>query len=319
MFSENGILQGEVSGKLLFTANSPSDFPKTGDWVVMSVFEHEQKAIIHQVLPRISAFSRKVPGKKIEEQIIATNIDLLFIVQSLDAGFNLRRLERYLVMAHESGTKPVIVLNKADLCKDLAERLAQVKQMSSDTPVIALSGLKETGLEQLKPFMQPGVTIAFTGSSGVGKSTIINKLSGTVIQETSAVREIDAKGRHTTTWRELILLSNGAILIDTPGMRELQLWNASEGLEDTFADISHLASNCHFSDCTHTVEKGCAVIAAVDQEELTLERYNSYKKLQKELAYLSVQQDQRSFLALKQKTKRIHKQYKQIIRNNNRQ
>jgi ribosome biogenesis GTPase len=285
----------------------------------MSVFELEQKAIIHEVLPRISIFSRKVTGKKLEEQIIATNINVLFIVQSLDAGFNLRRLERYLVMAHESGAKPVIVLNKADLCKDLPEKLAQVKQILPDTPVVALSGLKETGLDQLEPFMQPGTTIAFTGSSGVGKSTIINKLSGTEIQETSAVREIDAKGRHTTTRRELIILSNGAILIDTPGMRELQLWNASEGLEDTFADIAQLSSDCRFSDCTHTVEKSCAIIEAINREELTPERYNSYMKLQKELAYLSVQQDQRSFLALKQKTKRIHKQYKQIIRNKNRQ
>ncbi|QHT68018.1 ribosome small subunit-dependent GTPase A [Rhodocytophaga rosea] len=319
IFSESGILQGEVSGKLLFTANSPADFPKTGDWIVMSVFEQEQKAIIHEVLPRISTFSRKVTGKKVEEQIIAANINLLFIVQSLDANFNLRRLERYLVMAHESGAKPVIVLNKVDLCKNLTEKLTQVKQISQDTPVVALSGLKETGLEQLEPFMQPGVTIAFTGSSGVGKSTIINKLLGSAIQETSEVREVDAKGRHTTTRRELIVLPNGTILIDTPGMRELQLWNASEGLDDTFADIADLSSNCRFSDCTHTVEKGCAVIEAINQEELPMERYNSFMKLQKELAYLAVQQDQRSLLAIKQRDKRIHKQYRQIIRNKNRQ
>jgi ribosome biogenesis GTPase / thiamine phosphate phosphatase len=317
ILSESGLLQGEVSGKLLFTADSAAALPKTGDWVVMTVFEQEQKAIIHEVLPRISSFSRKVTGKKAEEQIIATNVDLLFIVQSLDAGFNLRRLERYLVMAHESGAKPVVVLNKADLCTDIPAKLAQVKQIAHDTPVLALSGLEETGLEQLNQFMKPGITIAFTGSSGVGKSTIINKLSGTDVQETSEVRATDAKGRHTTTRRELIVLTNGAVLIDTPGMRELQLWNAEEGIEDTFADIVQLASSCRFSDCTHTVEKGCAVIKAVDQEELLMERYNSYMKLQKELAFLHVQQDQRSFLAQKQKHKSIHKQFKKIMQNRN--
>ncbi|MDO1448008.1 ribosome small subunit-dependent GTPase A [Rhodocytophaga aerolata] len=310
VYSEYGLLTGELTGKLLYTSQSPADLPKVGDWVVISVFEQEQKAIIHEVLKRKTCFSRKVPGAKVEEQIIATNIDLLFIVQSLDQSYNIRRLERYLVMAHESGARPVVVLNKSDLCHNLEEKLTEVKASAGNVPVVALSCLEDNVSIKLAPYLQPGITIAFTGSSGVGKSSLINQLAGEKRLETGLVRSVDSKGRHTTTHRELLLLENGVILIDTPGMRELQLWQAEEGLDEAFEDISQLTLQCRFADCSHTQEKGCAVLAAIDAGELLPERYQSFLKLQKELNYLSVKTDIHSFLAHKKQVKSLHKQLK---------
>jgi ribosome biogenesis GTPase len=314
ILSEIGTLQGEVSGKMLFNANSSSDLPKVGDWVVMTVFEQEEKAVILDILPRKTTFSRKAAGKQVNEQIIAANIDLIFIVQSLDANYNLRRLERYLVMAYESGAKPVVILNKADLCLDVAAKENAVTKIARHVPVIVMSAIDNCNLEKLQPFLITGATIAFTGSSGVGKSTIINKLSGKDIQITGDVRETDSKGRHTTTRRELILLNNNVVLIDTPGMREIHVWNADEGIEDTFADIIHLASQCRFSNCSHTNETKCVVIEALRNNSISQEHYNNFLKLQKEVAYIRRLEDKRTYLDNKQKTKKVQKQLNQMIR-----
>lgn len=314
IYSADGELTGELSGRLQYAAESESDLPKVGDWVLMWVFPAERKAIIHQVLERMSRFSRKVAGRTTDEQIIATNIDLIFIVQSLDHNFNLPRLERYLVLAYESGAQPVIILSKADLCPDVPVKLTEVRRISLPVPVLAVSVLNEASLEPVKALTQPGLTVVFVGSSGVGKSTLINRLMGRELQQTSAVRESDSKGRHTTTRRELLMMENGALLLDTPGMRELQLWNATEGLAETFADIGALAQDCRFRDCTHTCESHCAVIRAMEQGSLSAERYHSYLKLQRELAFLEASQDQNVYLQRKHQYKKMQKAANQLFR-----
>jgi len=312
IYTQQGELRGEVSGKLLYEARSSADLPKVGDWVVISAMEAEGKAIIHNILPRKSKFSRKTVGKKTDEQIIATNIDIVFIVQGLDSNFNLRRLERYLVMAYENGARPVIILNKTDLCRDYPAKIAEVKQIAFDVPILGISAKTGYGIEKMREFIKEGLTFAFIGSSGVGKSTIINKLLGQELLKIREVRQKDSKGRHTTAKREMIVLPQGGVLIDTPGMREMQLWSASEGLGDTFADIEQLGKQCHFSDCSHTQEKGCAVIAAVKAGKISEERYKSYMKLQRELKHLTVKQDQKSYLAEKERMKKLHKDFRRI-------
>ena len=315
IYTGAGEYAAEVSGKLLFSADSPADLPKVGDWVAAAVFESEGKAIIHQVLPRKSSFSRKVAGNRTYEQIIATNIDTLFVMQGLDNDYNPRRLERYLVMAYESGANPVIVLNKSDLCDNAAEKAAEVETVAAGVPVLALSAKTSQGLAPLLDFIKPGWTVAFIGSSGVGKSTLINTLLGSEVQKTGEVRLDDARGRHTTTQRELILMPQGGLLIDTPGMREMQLWSAGDGLADTFADIDRLAAGCHFRDCTHTREVKCAVLAALDSGELDARRYQSYLKLQKELAYLAEStQDKGTYFARKQRLKEFHRYQRQVVK-----
>ena len=310
-----GEYDAEVTGKLLYTVDSPSDLPKVGDWVAMSLFEGEYKAIIHDILPRRTKFSRKVAGKKVQEQVMATNIDTIFLVQSLDSNFNPRRLERYLVMAHEGGIEPVIVLNKSDLCSDLDQKKQQVSAIGRNVAVVPTSATTGAGITELRHKLLPGRTYAFIGSSGVGKSTLINRLAGAEIMKTGEVREVDAKGRHTTTHRELIVLPNGALLIDTPGMRELQMWSSDQGMDDAFAEIVQLAIACHFPDCSHTQEKGCAVLAAVKAGELPRERYDNYLKLNKEMAYLDRKQDRHSAIDSKRKDKEIHRAMKKFRKN----
>jgi ribosome biogenesis GTPase len=282
-----------------------------GDWVVVSMFDGERKAIIHEVLPRHSRIARKVAGKKQQEQVIAANIDTLFVVQSLDNNFNLRRLERYLVLAREGGVAPVVILSKADLCPNPDEKQRQVRTVSGDAPVLVTSAESSDGLPTLRQMLRPGLTYAFVGSSGVGKSTLINRLAGAELLKTAAVRDVDAKGRHTTTHRELIVLPEGALLIDTPGMREMQLWDAAEGMDDAFADIIELTAQCRFADCSHTTEKGCAVLLAVEAGDLPPERYQSFLKLAKEAAFHENRQEQQAFL----ETKRKHKQMSRLIKN----
>ncbi|WP_020528554.1 ribosome small subunit-dependent GTPase A [Flexithrix dorotheae] len=318
LFSPNGELQGELSGKIQFTADDPSDLPKVGDWVLIIPFDGEKKAIIHEVLERKTKFSRKLPGSTTTEQIIATNLDLIFLVQGLDHNFNPRRLERYLMLARESGAEPVVILSKADLCENVEEKLKIIGKVAPNTKVFAVSVVSEKGLEEVKNLVHPGKTIAFTGSSGVGKSTLINWIAGEEIMETQEVREDDSRGRHTTTRREMILLENGGILIDTPGMRELQLWNAEEGFEQTFAEIEDLAAACKFQDCTHTVEKGCAVLAALEKGEMDVARYNSFLKLQREMDYLNASQDKKVYLERKRKNKVLHKMIKKLPNKGNR-
>jgi len=312
ILTEYGELLGEVSGKFRFQAAERGDYPAVGDWVVISARPEEQKATIHAVLPRKSKFSRKVAGQTTEEQIVASNVDTIFLVNALNADFNVRRIERYILSAWESGANPVIVLSKADLCEDIEEKIAEVETVAFGIPILPISAEKNIGLDQLAPYVYEGQTVALLGSSGVGKSTLTNTLIGHQKQQVKEIREGDDRGRHTTTHRELIVLDQGGILIDTPGMRELQLWEADEGLSQSFSDIESLAEQCKFRDCRHKKEPGCAVQQAISDGTLDMDRYNSYVKLQKELAYIERKENQRAALAEKAKWKQVSNNQKKI-------
>lgn len=307
LYSEQGELSAEVAGKLRHRASEPQDFPAVGDWVVIRVREAEKQATIHAVLPRKSKFSRKIAGAKTEEQIVAANVDTVLLVSGLDGDFNLRRIERYLILAWESGANPVIVLNKADLCSNIEQRIAEVETIAFGVPLIVLSAAQNQGLDALTSYFQPGQTVALLGSSGVGKSTLTNQLKGETIQAVQPVRRGDRRGRHTTTHRELIVLPMGGSIIDTPGMREIQVWAGDEGLQETFADIEVLAQQCRFRNCQHGNEPGCALQQALDDGTLDESRFFSYQKLQRELHYLTRKQDQKASLAEKERWKKIHK------------
>ena len=311
LYTEKGELAGEAAGKLFHGADSAADLPKVGDWVAVSPLVGEPKAVIRQVLPRRTKFSRKAVGDQDVEQIIAANIDRLFIVQGLDHDFNLRRLERYLIMAWEGGAEPVILLNKADLCDNVAEYDAAVEEIAPGVPVLALSARTGAGLEEMESMLREGETVAFIGSSGVGKSTLINILLGEERMRTAEVRADDSRGRHATTHRELFILPAGGLVIDTPGLRELQLWYSEEGLEEVFADIEELAKNCHFADCTHSHETRCAVIEAFRSGTLSPKRYESYQKLQTEISALKARRDRR---AQREKQKKISTAAKEFYR-----
>ncbi len=311
VWTEEEELLCEVSGKFSFLAESRDDFPAVGDWVVLKTRAGENRGTIHAVLPRKSKFSRKAAGTNTEEQIVAANVDTIFLVNSLNDDLNLRRIERYLLLSWESGANPVIVLTKADLCKDLEEKLAEVESISMGVPVVSVSVVEESGLAGLQPYLLPGKTVALLGSSGVGKSTLTNYLLGDDKQKVQTIREGDDKGRHTTTHRELILLPQGTVLIDTPGMRELQLWDSENGLAESFTDIENMADECKFRDCTHVNEPGCAVIQAIENGSLDQNRLTSYKKLQKELAYLERKQDKRAQSEEKKRWKSISTGLKQ--------
>ena len=276
-------LLAEISGKLRYQAASLADFPAVGDFVMMDRDSHEQgNALIHHVLSRKSVFLRKAAGTSREVQVVAANIDTVFICMALNNDYNLRRMERYLSIAWDSGAVPVVVLTKADLCQDVAARVAEVKRVSPGMEVLVTSSLAEDGEKPVKSYLTPGKTVAFIGSSGVGKSTLINRLLGEERIATNETRK-DDKGRHTTTHRELLTIPGGGAVVDTPGMRELGLEHAD--LTKSFADIEELAEQCKFGDCTHGQEPGCAVRQAIDSGVLTEERLDSYFKLEKEAGY----------------------------------
>ncbi len=305
-----GEMDAEVAGLLLYQAHS-GGLPVTGDWVAVRQYAADQLAIIHHVLPRRTVFSRKAAGRKMEEQIIAANVDVLFVVMALDQDFNLRRLERYMTAAGASGARVVIVLNKADTQIDPVRMVDEARACCAGHDVVWCSALRDDMETLLADHLREGTTAAFVGSSGVGKSTIVNKLSGCDVQATRAARASDGKGRHTTTARELFLLPNGAILLDTPGMRELQLWSDSGDVEDAFPEIAVLGSRCRFRDCSHSVEEDCAVRTALESGELDEQRWQSFVKLQKEARYIERQADVRLRLDDKQRWKKLSKEAQQ--------
>jgi ribosome biogenesis GTPase len=315
----SGPVTGIASGKLLHESEVPANLPKVGDWVALSLLPNEPKAVIHQVLPRRTKFSRKVPGRDTEEQVLVANVDVVFLVQALDESFRPRLIERHLIMIHESGSRPVVVLNKADLCADFRQTLEAAESAAAGVPVVIVSAKTGEHIDQLKESIHPGETVVFIGPSGVGKSSLINCLCGEEVQATTEVRAGDSKGRHTTTWRELIALPQGGIVIDTPGMREFQLWLAGQGVHGAFSDFEALAPNCRFRDCSHTHETGCAVKEAVAGGQVPGERYENFLKLQRELAYLDEAQHQRACLDRKRKTKAAQRAFNKIKRRANAQ
>lgn len=313
VITEQGEVLASVSGRMNYEVTERSHFPCVGDWVVMTVTE-DGKGLIHNILPRKSSFSRKSVGRIPEEQIVATNIDTVFLVLALNQDFNIRRLERYLVMVWESGANPVILLNKADLCEDLTVKQKEVELISLGVPIHIVSVETGMGLDLLQNYIHVGKTIALLGSSGVGKSSLVNRWLGKNKQITQTIRSGDDRGRHTTTYRELILLPQGGCMIDTPGMRELQLWEAPSGLNEAFADIEALGNLCKFTDCQHQKEQGCAVQQALREGKLDQERYQHFLKLQRELAFLARKKNKRIQSANKQKMKQIKKQQRKYYK-----
>lgn len=273
----------EISGKYRYQAQTTSDYPAVGDYVVASWPDDGSNSMIESMFPRNTVFMRKAAGKDNHEQVVAANIDLVFVCMSLNNNFNLRRLERYIATTWDSGATPVVVLTKADLCEDIERKMLEVQDVAAGVDVICVSSL-EDDIDSVKPYLQPEKTIAFLGSSGVGKSTLINKLLGEEVIATSDIRS-DDKGRHTTTHRELIALPNGTFVVDTPGMRELGMWESEEGIETAFADIEELIRSCHFANCSHQNEKGCAVKKALAEGTLSEGRWNSFQKLSQESKY----------------------------------
>lgn len=291
--TEAGEIDARASGTLLKAA-SDTERPAAGDWVAVEPRPGETTALVRAVLPRRSAFIRKASGPRGGAQVVAANVDVALLVASMNADLNLRRLERYLATAYESGADPVVVLTKADLSDDPAAVVAEVEAIAFGVPVLAVSAKSGAGLEALRAQVAPGRTAVLLGSSGAGKSTLVNALLGEARMATADIREDDARGRHTTTRRELVLLPGGGLILDTPGMRELGLWDAEAGVSATFEDVEALAGRCRFSDCSHGGEPGCAVQAAIAAGDLPQARLAAYAKLQAELAYERRREDPRA-------------------------
>jgi ribosome biogenesis GTPase len=309
--TEGGEVRAQLSGRLRYEAEQQL-LPVTGDWVALRMPSNPGAAQVLVVLPRITRFSRRAAGKGDREQVIAANLDYAFLVTGPDNDFSPRRIERYLTAAWDSGATPIVVLNKLDLCADPTSRIHAVEEVALGTAIHAVSALRGDGLEELARYCLPGQTVALLGSSGVGKSTLINRLLGSQIQSTQPVLE-DGRGRHTTTRRELLFCARGGMVIDTPGMRELQLWDDDEGLQRTFDEIETLARNCRYRDCRHQGEPGCAVLDAVNAGDLSAERLSSLRKLQRELAWLDRREDPTADLAEKRRWKSIHKSAKRFM------
>ncbi len=282
----NGEFDAEITGNMRFTAKSREDFPAVGDWVALTVYDSDL-AIIHKILPRFSTIKRQAVGQFGEIQLIATNVDFAFIVQAIDRDFNINRLERYLTICNSSNVNPVIVLSKVDLIDEslINEKLDSIKARIKNVPAIAISNETQDGYEAIKRFIEKGKTYCMLGSSGVGKSTLLNNLSGKNRMRTDTISESTNRGRHVTSHRELIVLENGGILIDNPGMREVGITDATSGLEVTFDMIFRLSQNCKFKDCTHTHESGCSVLNAVENGAIDRASYENYQKMEKEKAH----------------------------------
>ncbi|MHB8845425.1 MAG: ribosome small subunit-dependent GTPase A [Nitrospirota bacterium] len=309
--NENSEVFAELAGSFVYSADSSMDLPAVGDWALVQYHNADTFAIIHGILPRKSFLRRKAPGKKIDYQMIAVNIDSALIVQASDLDFNLRRLERYLVMANEGTIEPVLLLTKSDLisAEKLEQRISEVRQANIQCTILPLSNVTGFGVDQVRQLLEPGKTYCLVGSSGVGKTTLLNHIMGRDVFETNTVRASDGRGRHTTAQRQLIVLEQGAMLIDTPGMRELGNIGVSAGLEESFADIWDLAKNCRFANCTHTQEVGCALLAAIENGTLHADRYQSYLKLMKESEY-----NERSYVEKRRKDKKFGQFIKSVMK-----
>ncbi|HBT85562.1 MAG TPA: ribosome small subunit-dependent GTPase A [Porphyromonadaceae bacterium] len=284
--TENGEYEAEITGNLRYSAKSRIDFPAVGDWVALTTYDTEF-SVIHKILPRLSMITRQAVGQFGEIQIIATNIDYAFLIKAVDRDFNINRLERYLTICYSSKVKPIIVLTKTDLINEqkITEIKDSIKQRIKDIAVFAISNETHDGYEALKKYIEKGKTYCMLGSSGVGKSTLLNNLSGKTLMRTDTISQSTNKGRHITSHRELIVLESGGILVDNPGMREVGITDTSRGLETTFDRIIRLSLNCKFNDCTHINEVGCAVIEAVENGEIDKKSYENYLKMEREKAH----------------------------------
>jgi ribosome biogenesis GTPase len=312
--AQSGDVQAELAGRMRHRALGRHELAAVGDWVAVRMASDRRTGTIEAILPRRSKFSRKVAGELTEEQVVAANIDIVFLVMGLDRDYNPRRLERYLLLAFESGAKPVVLLTKSDLVDDAEARVDEIRALAPMTPVHATSALRDEGLDVVLGHLDRGRTGALLGSSGVGKSTIINRLTGADTLKTREVRPSDQRGRHTTRHRQLIVLPGRGLLIDTPGMRELQMWDISAAVEETFDDIEQLATGCHFTNCRHAGEPRCAVTAAVEEGRLPAERLASYLKLQGEIRDLDERKDVRARIEDKRQNKIIAKSIKQLYK-----
>lgn len=313
--TESGEWLSVCSGSMEYEATERRDFPAVGDWVVVQKMPGEERGIIHAILPRTSIFSRKAAGLTIEEQLIAVNVDIAFLVMSMNKDFNPRRLERYLIAAYDSGAVPIVVLTKKDLSDDPAYYIEEATNIALGADIYAVNNMTGEGIEPLRTLLKDGKTAALLGSSGIGKSSLTNMLLNDEIMAVQHIRQDDDKGRHTTTHRELFTIPSGGVIIDTPGMREFQLWDHSESLDASFKDIEALAATCKFNDCQHNQEPGCAVQKALSTGELTDERYASYVKLQKELAFIEQKTNQQARKQAQNKRKNISKQLKKHYSN----
>jgi ribosome biogenesis GTPase / thiamine phosphate phosphatase len=313
----------EPSGRLRASADAGGDWPTVGDWIAADRVARDpsngERATMHWVLPRRGCLARKAPGKQIERQVIAANIDTAFLVGALTGDFSPRRLERYLALCWESGVKPVIVLNKADECGDVPARVAEAQSIAAGVPVFALSARNGKGIDALGCFLAPGQTIVLLGSSGVGKSTLLNHLVEQEVQAVQRTRESDGKGRHTTTSRQLFRLRCGALVVDTPGLRELALWDADRGIETAFADIENIALQCRFRDCRHESEPGCAVRAALAEGALDQARLENRKKLEREQAFQRRKTDPEAMHEYKQRIGRLMRGVREKYRQRDRE
>ncbi len=304
-------VSAEVTGKLMFSADSSLDYPATGDWVIAQYYDNNSFAIISEIVTRKSVLKRKTSGKNIEFQLIAANIDTGLIVQSLDTNYNLRRLERYLVLVNESDIQPVVLLSKSDLLpvNEIDKKVTEIQALIPDIRVVPFSNKNQTGLEHVKELLVPWKTYCLLGSSGVGKTTLINNLQDEVRLKTHSVREKDGKGRHITTRRQLINLKTGAMIIDTPGMRELGNFGVDTGIHSTFDEIAELSNQCRYNDCSHTQEQGCSILAALNDGIISQERYQNFIKLNKESAFYEM-----SYLEKKRKDKKFGKYVKFVMK-----
>lgn len=311
--NEETTIAAEVTGKLIYEAVSMLDFPTIGDWVKVQYFDNREFAIIHSILPRKSLLKRKMAGNKVEFQSIGANIDTAFIMQASDYDFNISRLERYLAMINEASIKPVILLSKIDLIStdDFNQKISDINNISHLKDIVALSNLSGQGLNEIKSIIKPGKTYCLLGSSGVGKTTLLNNLIGENLYTTDTIRTKDGKGKHITTRRQLIILKDGGIIIDTPGMRELGNIGASTGINETFSDIYDLAKGCKFNDCTHAVEPECKILESIKNGLLNERHYQNFLKLRKESEYYEM-----SYQEKRKKDHNFGKFIKQAMKNN---